>query len=173
MSAVYRIVSAILFTMPSLAFAGSQQSAIVGREHAVPQGLAVRCQLAVLPKNERTATFSDGWCTATRGALTFDAIDKVSQAGVERRQAVPLTQLLSSSIRLTNLKTQLLIGRAQDNVAINVLTDDGVRKSRENGLSFLNALATAGVRLGNSDFEVLPYPRGAYGRMPRPPAGTL
>jgi hypothetical protein len=105
--------------------------------------------------------------------LTFGAIDKVSQGGGERRQAVPLAQLLSSSIRLTNLKTQLLIGRAHDNVAINVLTDDGVRKSREDGLSFLNALAAAGVRLGNSDSEVLPYPSGAYGRMSRPPAGTL
>jgi len=173
MSAIYRIVVAVLITMPPLAFAGSHQQAIAAREEAAAQGLAVRCQLAVLPKNERTATFSDGWCTATPGALTFDAIDKVSQGGVERRRAVPLAQLLSSSIRLTNLKTQLLIGRAHDNVAINVLTDDGVRKSREDGLSFLNALAAAGVRLGNSDFEVLPYPSGAYGRMPRPPAGTL
>jgi hypothetical protein len=173
MSAIYRIVVAVLITMPSLAFAGSHQQAIAAREEAAAQGLAVRCQLAVLPKNERTATFSDGWCTATPGALTFDAIDKVLQGGVERRRAVPLAQLLSSSIRLTNLKTQLLIGRAHDNVAINVLTDDGVRKSRESGLSFLNALAAAGVHLANSDFEVLPYPSGAYGRVPRPPAGTL
>ena len=129
MSAIYRIVVAVLITMPSLAFAGSHQQAIAAREEAAAQGLAVRCQLAVLPKNERTATFSDGWCTATPGALTFD-IEKVSQAGVERRQVIPLAQLLSSSIRLKNLKTQLLIAQAHQNAAINVLTDGGVRKSR-------------------------------------------
>ena len=57
MSAIYRIVVAVLITMPSLAFAGSHQQAIAAREEAAAQGLAVRCQLAVLPKNERTAPF--------------------------------------------------------------------------------------------------------------------
>lgn len=51
--------------------------------------------------------------------------------------------------------------------------DDGVRKSRARGLSLVDALATAGVRLDNSNIEVLPYASGAYGRMPRPPVETL
>jgi hypothetical protein len=44
-------------TMPSLSFADSLLPAIKVREQAVPQGMAVRCQLAALPNNERTATF--------------------------------------------------------------------------------------------------------------------
>ncbi|MDB5781637.1 MAG: hypothetical protein JWQ50_1552 [Caballeronia mineralivorans] len=44
-------------TMPSLSFADSLLPAIKVREQAVPQGMAVRCQLAALPNTERTATF--------------------------------------------------------------------------------------------------------------------
>jgi hypothetical protein len=55
--AVYRIVVAVFMTMLSLAFADPHPPAIAAREQAALQGMAVRCQLAVLPKNERTATF--------------------------------------------------------------------------------------------------------------------
>lgn len=88
--------------------------------------------------------------------------DQLRPVGAERR--FELRDIRSVSLQSRLLKEQLQLPVGDSVIALNILSDDGQRKSRERALVFFSALREAGVRPANGYRMVDEYPTGASTR---------
>lgn len=121
------------------------------------------CQFARTDQGSRSAQFNAGTCGIQDGALTFVLLDNQRRpVGAERR--FELREIRSVSLQSRLLKEQLQLPVGDSVIALNILSDDGQRKSRERALAFFSALREAGVRPANGHRMVDEYPTGASTR---------
>ncbi|HDR9800779.1 TPA: hypothetical protein QDC59_004396 [Burkholderia cenocepacia] len=115
----------------------------------------MRCEFAAVPAGAWTATFARGQCEVDNGRLTFVPAD----AGDEKR--IALGDVRTASHQSRKLKEQLQLTTRDEVIALNVLTDDGSRKSREHAIDLWAALRNEGVTPVNGTRIVDTYPTGA------------
>ncbi|MDN7522063.1 hypothetical protein QZM97_06230 [Burkholderia orbicola] len=115
----------------------------------------MRCELATVPAGAWTATFARGQCEVDNGRLTFVPAD----AGDEKR--IVLGDVRTAAHQSRKLKEQLQLTTRDEVIALNVLTDDGSRKSREHAIDLWTALRNEGVTPVNGTRIVDTYPTGA------------
>ena len=121
------------------------------------------CQFARTDQGSRSAQFNTGICGIQGGALTLVLLDdQLRPVGAERR--FELRDIRSVSLQSRLLKEQLQLPVGDSVIALNILSDDGQRKSRERALVFFSALREAGVRPANGYRMVDEYPTGASTR---------
>ncbi|MEK8004665.1 hypothetical protein AAB984_38970, partial [Burkholderia contaminans] len=90
----------------------------------------MRCEFAAVPAGEWSATFTRGQCEVGNGRLTFVPADAGGGSnGAEKR--ILLGDIRTASHQSRKLKEQLQLTSGDEVIALNVLTDDGTRKSRE------------------------------------------
>ena len=114
----------------------------------------MRCELATVPAGAWTATFARGQCEVDNGRLTFVPAD----AGDEKR--IVLGDVRTAAHQSRKLKEQLQLTTRDEVIALNVLTDDGSRKSREHAIDLWTALRNEGVTPVNGTRIVDTYPTG-------------
>ncbi|HEM7899058.1 MULTISPECIES: hypothetical protein [Burkholderia cepacia complex] len=115
----------------------------------------MHCEFAAVPAGAWTATFAPGQCEVGNGRLTFVPAD----AGDEKR--IVLGEVRTASHQSRKLKEQLQLTTRDEVIALNVLTDDGSRKSREHAIDLWAALRNEGVTPVNGTRIVDTYPTGA------------
>ncbi|MBR8207742.1 hypothetical protein KDW61_03585 [Burkholderia cenocepacia] len=115
----------------------------------------MRCEFAAVPAGAWTATFARGQCEVDNGRLTFVP----TEAGDVKR--IVLGDVRTASHQSRKLKEQLQLTTRDEVIALNVLTDDGSRKSREHAIDLWTALRNAGVTPVNATRIVDTYPTGA------------
>ncbi|SET39161.1 hypothetical protein SAMN03159335_01422 [Burkholderia cepacia] len=120
----------------------------------------MRCELATLPAGEWSATFTRGQCEVGSGRLTFVPADAGGGQDVEEKRIL-LGDIRTASHQSRKLKEQLQLTTRDEVIALNVLTDDGSRKSREHAIDLWAALRNEGVTPVNGTRIVDTYPTGA------------
>ena len=121
------------------------------------------CQFARTDQGQRSAQFNAGICGIHDGALTLVLLDSQRRpVGAERR--FELREIRSVSLQSRLLREQLQLPVGDSVITLNILSDDGQRKSRERALAFFSALREAGVRPANGSRMVDEYPTGASTR---------
>ncbi|KFG96930.1 hypothetical protein GQ56_0112935 [Burkholderia paludis] len=120
----------------------------------------MRCELATVPAGQWTATFTRGQCAVDDGRLTFVPAEAGGGSGASS-QRIPLGDVRTASHQSRKLKEQLQLTMRDEVIALNVLTDDGSRKSREHAIDLWAALRDAGVTPVNGARIVDTYPAGA------------
>lgn len=120
----------------------------------------MRCEFAAVPAGAWTATFTRGQCEVANGRLTFVPADAGDESTVAAK-AIVLGDVRTASHQSRKLKEQLQLTTRDEVVALNVLTDDGSRKSREHAIDLWTALRNAGVTPVNGTRIVDTYPTGA------------
>ncbi|UTV58270.1 hypothetical protein [Burkholderia arboris] len=120
----------------------------------------MRCELAAVPAGAWTATFSRGQCEVDNGRLTFVPADAGSEPATAEKRIV-LGDVRTASHQSRKLKEQLQLTTRDEVIALNVLTDDGSRKSREHAIDLWTALRNEGVTPVNGTRIVETYPTGA------------
>lgn len=120
----------------------------------------MRCEFAAVPAGEWSATFTRGQCEVGNGRLTFVPADAGGGSnGAEKR--ILLGDIRTASHQSRKLKEQLQLTSGDEVIALNVLTDDGTRKSREHAIDLWAALRNEGVTPVNGTRIVDTYPTGA------------
>ncbi|MGS0891928.1 hypothetical protein ACVBGC_05100 [Burkholderia stagnalis] len=117
----------------------------------------MRCEFAAVAPGEWSATFARGQCEVEEGRLTFVPAD--AEGAAERR--IVLGEVRTASHQSRKLKEQVQLTTRDAVIALNVLTDDGSRKSREHAIDLWTALRDAGVTPVNGTRIVDTYPAGA------------
>ena len=112
-----------------------------------------------MPAGEWSATFTRGQCEVDNGRLTFVPANAGGESTVAEQRIV-LGDVRTASHQSRKLKEQLQLTTRDDVIALNVLTDDGSRKSREHAIDQA-ALRNEGVTPVNGTRIVEPYPTGA------------
>ncbi|MCA8045851.1 hypothetical protein [Burkholderia arboris] len=120
----------------------------------------MRCELAAVPAGAWTATFTRGQCEVDNGRLTFVPADAGSEPAMAEKRIV-LGEVRTASHQSRKLKEQLQLTTRDEVIALNVLTDDGSRKSREHAIDLWTALRNEGVTPVNGTRIVDTYPTGA------------
>ncbi|MBY8605482.1 hypothetical protein K7N18_11595 [Burkholderia arboris] len=120
----------------------------------------MRCELAAVPAGTWTATFTRGQCEVDNGRLTFVPADAGSEPAMAEKRIV-LGEVRTASHQSRKLKEQLQLTMRDEVIALNVLTDDGSRKSREHAIDLWTALRNEGVTPVNGTRIVDTYPTGA------------
>ncbi|KVL25349.1 hypothetical protein [Burkholderia sp. MSMB1835] len=120
----------------------------------------MRCELAAVPAGAWTATFARGQCEVAAGRLTFVPAD-AGDASTAAAKRVALGDVRTVSHQSRKLKEQLQLTTRDEVIALNVLTDDGTRKSREHAIDLWTALRNAGVAPVNGTRIVDTWPTGA------------
>ncbi|MBJ9590290.1 hypothetical protein [Burkholderia seminalis] len=120
----------------------------------------MRCEFAAVPAGAWTATFTQGQCEVDNGRLTFVPAEAGSGAAATERRIV-LGDVRTASHQSRKLKEQLQLTTRDTVIALNVLTDDGSRKSREHAIDLWTALRNEGVTPVNGTRVVDTYPAGA------------
>ncbi|UXU90286.1 hypothetical protein [Burkholderia sp. S-53] len=130
--------------------------------HDVGRGATerMRCEFAAVPAGEWSATFTRGQCEVGNGRLTFVPADAAGETKVAETRIV-LGDVRTASHQSRKLKEQLQLTTRDDVIALNVLTDDGSRKSREHAIDLWIALRSEGVTPANATRFVDTYPAGA------------
>ncbi len=157
------VIAAMLF-VSATAFSGElpakAPSLTESRSIESPDVMRVSCQFGSAVVGSRSATFNTGTCSIQNGALTIVLLDERHRpVGTERRFALKDIRSVSLQSRLLKEQLQMLVGDAV--VALNILSDDGTRKSRECALAFFSALRETGVRPTNGYQMIDEYPTGA------------
>ncbi|WP_176046160.1 hypothetical protein [Burkholderia sp. BCC1644] len=120
----------------------------------------MHCEFAAVPAGAWTATFTRGQCEVANGRLTFVPADAGSGATMTEKRIV-LGDVRTASHQSRKLKEQLQLTTRDEVIALNVLTDDGSRKSREHAIDLWAALRNEGVTPVNGTRIVDTYPAGA------------
>ncbi|MDN7585689.1 hypothetical protein [Burkholderia seminalis] len=120
----------------------------------------MRCEFAAVPVGARTATFTQGQCVVDNGRLTFVPTD-AGNASAVTEERIALGDVRTASHQSRKLKEQLQLTTRDTVIALNVLTDDGSRKSREHAIDLWTALRNEGVTPVNGTRFVETYPAGA------------
>ncbi|WP_244136388.1 hypothetical protein [Burkholderia sp. BCC0405] len=107
-----------------------------------------------------SATFTRGQCEVDNGRLTFVPAD-ASGGSIAAEQRIVLGEVRTASHQSRKLKEQLQLTTRDEVIALNVLTDDGSRKSREHAIDLWAALRNQGVMAVNGTRIVESYPTGA------------
>ncbi|MDR6497406.1 hypothetical protein J2785_000548 [Burkholderia ambifaria] len=123
----------------------------------------MRCEFAAVPSGEWSATFMRGQCEVDNGRLTFVPADTGGEPNVAEKRIV-LGDARSASHQSRKLKEQLQLTTRDEVIALNMLTDDGSRKSREHAIDLWTALRNEGVTPVNGTRIVDTYPAGATTR---------
>ncbi|MBN3772759.1 MULTISPECIES: hypothetical protein [Burkholderia] len=120
----------------------------------------MRCEFATVPAGAWSATFTRGQCEVDNGRLTFVPADAGDGSnGAAKR--ILLGEVRTASHQSRKLKEQLQLTTRDEVIALNVLTDDGSRKSREHAIDLWAALRNEGVTPVNGTRIVDTYPTGA------------
>ncbi|KVH39859.1 hypothetical protein [Burkholderia cepacia] len=120
----------------------------------------MRCEWATVPAGEWSATFARGQCEVGDGRLTFVPADAGGGQDVAEKRIL-LGDIRTASHQSRKLKEQLQLAIRDEVIALNVLTDDGSRKSREHAIDLWAALRNEGVTPVNGTRIVDTYPTGA------------
>jgi len=120
----------------------------------------MRCEFAVVPAGAWTATFARGQCEIDNGRLTFMPAG-AGDAPTITEKRIALGDVRTASHQSRKLKEQLQLTTRDEVIALNVLTDDGSRKSREHAIDLWTALRNEGVTPVNGARIVDTYPAGA------------
>lgn len=120
----------------------------------------MRCEFAAVPVGAWTATFMRGQCEVDNGRLTFVPAD-VGDESTAAAKWIVLGDVRTASHQSRKLKEQLQLTTRDEVIALNVLTDDGTRKSREHAIDLWAALRNEGVTPVNGMRIVDTYPTGA------------
>ncbi|HHL4080552.1 MULTISPECIES: hypothetical protein [Burkholderia] len=120
----------------------------------------MRCEFAAVPAGAWTATFARGQCEVDNGRLTFVPAD-AGDAPTVTEKRIALGDVRTASHQSRKLKEQLQLTTRDEVIALNVLADDGGRKSREHAIDLWAALRNAGVTPVNGTRVVDTYPTGA------------
>ncbi|WP_244122755.1 hypothetical protein [Burkholderia metallica] len=120
----------------------------------------MRCEYAAVPAGEWSATFAQGQCEVDNGRLTFVPADAGGESTVAATQVL-LGDVRTASHQSRKLKEQVQLTTRDEVIALNVLTDDCSRKSREHAIDLWAALRNAGVTPVNGTRIVDTYPAGA------------
>ncbi|WP_415859378.1 hypothetical protein [Burkholderia sp. BCC1977] len=121
----------------------------------------MRCEFAAVPAGEWSATFTRGQCEVGNGRLTFLPADAGTASAPLAEQRILLREVRTASHQSRKLKEQLQLTTRDEVIALNVLTDDGSRKSREHAIDLWTALRDAGVTPVNGTRIVDTYPTAA------------
>ncbi|WP_412025098.1 hypothetical protein [Burkholderia cepacia] len=120
----------------------------------------MRCEFAAVPAGEWSATFTRGQCEVDNGRLTFVPADAGGESNVAEKRIL-LGEVRTASHQSRKLKEQLQLTTRDEVIALNVLTDDGSRKSREHAIDLWAALRNEGVTPVNGTRIIDTYPAGA------------
>jgi hypothetical protein len=120
----------------------------------------MRCEFAAVPAGTWTATFARGHCEVDNGRLIFVPTAAGGESSVVEKRIV-LGDVRTASHQSRKLKEQLQLTTRDAVIALNVLTDDGSRKSREHAIDLWTARRNAGVPPANGTRIVDTYPAGA------------
>ncbi|MDR0245486.1 MAG: hypothetical protein LBJ65_28130 [Burkholderia sp.] len=120
----------------------------------------MRCEFAAVPAGAWTATFTRGQCEVDNGRLTFVPADGGGESTMTEKRIV-LGDVRTASHQSRKLKEQLQLTTRDEVIALNVLTDDGSRKSREHAIDLWAALRNEGVTPVNGTRIVDTFPTGA------------
>ncbi|AZQ54594.1 hypothetical protein [Burkholderia cenocepacia] len=120
----------------------------------------MRCEFAAVPAGAWTATFTRGQCEVDNGRLTFVPADAGDAPAITEKR-IALGDVRTASHQSRKLKEQLQLTTRDEVIALNVLTDDGSRKSREHAIDLWTALRNEGVAPVNGTRIVDTYPTGA------------
>ena len=118
------------------------------------------CEFAVVPAGAWTARFARGLCEVDNGWLTFVPADTGDDSAVAETR-IMLGDVRTASHQSRKLKEQLQLTTRDEVIALNVLADDGSRKSREHAIDLWTALRDEGVTPVNGTRIVDTYPTGA------------
>ncbi|WP_175775957.1 hypothetical protein [Burkholderia anthina] len=123
----------------------------------------MRCEFATVPAGEWSGVFTRGQCEVANGQLTFVPADAgaASAPAPLAGQRIMLREVRTASHQSRKLKEQLQLTTRDDVIALNVLTDDGSRKSREHAIDLWTALRDEGVTPVNGTRVVDTYPTSA------------
>ncbi|RQR37629.1 hypothetical protein DIE23_05450 [Burkholderia sp. Bp9143] len=121
----------------------------------------MRCEFAAVPAGEWSATFTRGQCEVGNGQLTFLPADAGAEPAPLAEQRIMLREVRTASHQSRKLKEQLQLTTRDEVIALNVLTDDGSRKSREHAIDLWAALRNEGVTPVNGTRIVDTYPAAA------------
>ncbi len=157
------MVAATLFVSTGVVAGRPADSApahATGRAVGEVRAERVACRFAIADAGSLSARFNDGTCAIQDGTLSVVILDGQRQpTGAEKR--VELRAIRSVSLQSRQHKEQLQLPVGDSVLALNVLSDDGQRKSRERAFAFFSALRDAGVRPSNGFREINDYPTGA------------
>ncbi|WP_260426580.1 MULTISPECIES: hypothetical protein [unclassified Burkholderia] len=121
----------------------------------------MRCEFAAVPAGAWSATFTRGQCEVGNGQLTFVPADAAAASERLGGQHIMLREVRTASHQSRKLKEQLQLTTRDEVIALNVLTDDGSRKSREHAIDLWAALRDEGVTPVNGTRIVDTYPTAA------------
>ncbi|KUY83838.1 hypothetical protein WS46_06950 [Burkholderia sp. RF4-BP95] len=124
-------------------------------------GERMRCEFSAVPAGEWSATFTRGQCEVGNGRLTFLPVDAGAAPAPLAEQRIMLREVRTASHQSRKLKEQLQLTTRDEVIALNVLTDDGSRKSREHAIDLWAALRNEGVTPVNGTRIVETYPTAA------------
>ncbi|HDR9584703.1 TPA: hypothetical protein QDC22_002097 [Burkholderia stabilis] len=156
------VLAACLMSTAALAAGWPERALSHAPEHDVGRRVneRMRCEFAAVPAGQWSATFARGQCEVDNGRLTFVPADAAGESNV-RAQRILLNDIRTASHQSRKLKEQLQLTTGDDVIALNVLTDDGSRKSREHAIDLWTALRNEGVTPVNGTRIVDTYPAGA------------
>lgn len=156
-------LAACLMSTAAMAAGWPERALSHASEHDVGRraGERMRCEFAVVPTGAWSATFTRGQCEVGNGRLTFVPADAAAASEYLAGQQIMLREVRSASHQSRRLKEQLQLTTRDEVIALNVLTDDGSRKSREHAIDLWVALRNAGVTPVNGTRIVDTYPAAA------------
>ncbi|KVV36942.1 hypothetical protein WT27_20355 [Burkholderia territorii] len=158
------IVLAACLTASTVMAAGWPERAMShASEHDVGRRASerMRCEFTIVPAGEWSATFARGQCEVGNGLLTFVPVDAGGVPAPVAEQRIVLREVRTASHQSRKLKEQLQLTTRDEVIALNVLTDDGSRKSREHAIDLWTALRDQGVTPANGTRVVDAYPTAA------------
>lgn len=158
------IVLAASLTASTVMAAGWPERALShAPEHEVGRRASerMRCEFSIVPAGEWSATFARGQCEVGNGLLTFLPVDAGGAPAPLAEQRIMLREVRTASHRSRKLKEQLQLTTRDEVIALNVLTDDCRRKSREHAIDLWTALRNEGVTPVNGTRIVETYPTAA------------
>jgi hypothetical protein len=121
----------------------------------------MRCEYAAVQAGEWSGVFTRGQCEVGNGQLTFVPADAGAASAPLAEQRIMLREVRTASHQSRKLKEQLQLTTRDEVIALNVLTDDGSRKSREHAIDLWTALRNEGVTPVNGTRVVETYPTAA------------
>ncbi|WP_175883760.1 hypothetical protein [Burkholderia sp. BCC0044] len=156
------VLAACLMSMAAFAAGWPERALSHAPEHDAGSRASerMRCEWASVPAGTWTATFTRGQCEVDNGRLTFVPADAGGEPTVTEKR-IALGDVRTASHQSRKLKEQLQLTTRGEVIALNVLTDDGSRKSREHAIDLWTALRNEGVTPVNGTRIVDTYPTGA------------
>ena len=157
------LLAACLTTTGAMAAGWPERALSHAPEHDVGRRASerMRCEFATVPAGEWSATFTRGQCEVGNGQLTLLPAAAGAAPAPLAEQRIVLREVRTASHQSRKLTEQLQLTTRDEVIALNVLTDDGSRKSREHAIDLWTALRNEGVTPVNGTRIVDTYPTAA------------